>query len=155
MKFVLLSLLEEAPSHGYDLIRRLEERSHGFYSPSAGSIYPVLQKLQDKGLVSSQESDGRRVYSITEAGRAFMAERSEVKDHLKKMSEHRFDHFDKTKWQDSIDELSRLRQLFARHMGDLDENQVSSIKKSITEACRDIGEIIEPSAAGKEKGHDR
>jgi DNA-binding PadR family transcriptional regulator len=61
--------------HGYDLIRELEERSGGAWRPSPGSIYPTLQLLEDEGLVTSEEQDGKRVYTITDAGRAELEER--------------------------------------------------------------------------------
>jgi DNA-binding PadR family transcriptional regulator len=66
----LLTLLADKPMHGYDLIRELEERSGGQWRPSPGSIYPTLQMLEDEGLVTGEEQDGKRVYSITDAGRA-------------------------------------------------------------------------------------
>ncbi|WP_210479906.1 PadR family transcriptional regulator [Naasia sp. SYSU D00948] len=69
LRLYLLSLLEERPRHGYELIQALEERSGGTYSPSAGTVYPRLAKLEEEGLVR-RESDGRRtVYAITEQGR--------------------------------------------------------------------------------------
>jgi DNA-binding PadR family transcriptional regulator len=71
----LLSLLVDKPMHGYDLIRELEQRSGGMWRPSPGSIYPTLQLLEDEGLVTGQEQDGKRVYSITDAGRAELEER--------------------------------------------------------------------------------
>ena len=55
--------------HGYDVIRELEARSGGAWSPSPGSVYPTLQMLEDEGLVTSQEQDGKKVYSLTEDGR--------------------------------------------------------------------------------------
>ena len=59
----LLSLLEAGPKHGYELMKELEQRSHGSYRASAGTIYPKLQQLQDEGLVtSSSEDGGKRVY---------------------------------------------------------------------------------------------
>ncbi|MCU1570886.1 MAG: helix-turn-helix transcriptional regulator [Naasia sp.] len=68
-RLYLLALLEERPRHGYELIQALEERSGGTYSPSAGTIYPRLAKLEEEGLVA-RDTDGRRtVYSITDAGR--------------------------------------------------------------------------------------
>jgi DNA-binding PadR family transcriptional regulator len=63
--------------HGYDLIRELEERSGGMWRPSPGSVYPTLQLLEDEGLVTGREQDGKRVYSITDAGRAELQERRE------------------------------------------------------------------------------
>ncbi len=79
LKYVLLDLLQERPMHGYEMIKALEERSHGFYVPSAGSIYPTLQLLEDRELVVSSETNGKKVYSITDAGRAFLAERQQAK----------------------------------------------------------------------------
>lgn len=75
MKYVLLELIQERPMHGYEMIKALEEKSGGFYSPSPGSIYPTLQMLEDGGLVTANEVEGKRVYSITDSGRALLAER--------------------------------------------------------------------------------
>lgn len=75
MKFVLLELLQERPMHGYEMIKALEEKSSGFYTPSPGSIYPTLQMLEDRGFVTVQEIEGKKVYSITDAGRSMLAER--------------------------------------------------------------------------------
>jgi DNA-binding PadR family transcriptional regulator len=63
--------------HGYDLIRELEERSGGAWRPSPGSIYPTLQLLEDEGLVTSEERDGKRIYTINDAGRDKLEERRE------------------------------------------------------------------------------
>ncbi len=75
MKYVLLELLQERPMHGYEMMKALEEKSGGFYSPSPGSIYPTLQMLEDGGLVTANEAEGKKVYSITDTGRALLAER--------------------------------------------------------------------------------
>lgn len=77
VRLALLSLLDEAPGHGYDLMKRLEERSGGLYKASAGTIYPVLQQLEDEGRVRSAEEDGKKVYRITDAGRAEVREADE------------------------------------------------------------------------------
>ena len=63
--------------HGYEMMKALEEKSGGFYSPSPGSIYPTLQMLEDGGYVTSKETDGKKVYSITDAGRALLTERQQ------------------------------------------------------------------------------
>ena len=68
VRLALLSLLEDEPAHGYELMKRLEERSGGMYRASAGTVYPVLQQLEDEGLVRIQEEDGKKVYHLTEAG---------------------------------------------------------------------------------------
>ncbi len=75
VKYALLELVQERPMHGYEMMKALEEKSGGFYVPSAGSIYPTLQMLEDRGLVTVAESEGKKVYSITNEGRAFLSER--------------------------------------------------------------------------------
>jgi DNA-binding PadR family transcriptional regulator len=74
MKFALLELLVERPMYGYEMIKALEEKSGGFYTPSPGSIYPTLQMLEERGFVTSQEVEGKKVYSIAETGRALLEE---------------------------------------------------------------------------------
>jgi DNA-binding PadR family transcriptional regulator len=74
LKYMVLALLEEKPMHGYEVMQRLEEESGGYYSASPGSVYPVLQMLQDQKYVDSEEVEGKRVYRITESGRAFLEE---------------------------------------------------------------------------------
>jgi DNA-binding PadR family transcriptional regulator len=66
----VLALLAEKPMHGYQIISEIERRSGGAWTPSAGSVYPTLQLLSDEGLISAEMSDGRKVYSLTEAGQA-------------------------------------------------------------------------------------
>jgi DNA-binding PadR family transcriptional regulator len=72
VKFAILGLLKEKPRHGYDIIREMEERSGGVYSPSPGVIYPTLQALEDQDYVRSLEEDGKKVYSVTETGLAYL-----------------------------------------------------------------------------------
>src|SRR5215207_6154230 len=66
----VLTLLAEKPMHGYQIISEIAERSGGAWKPSPGSVYPTLQLLADEGLISAEESNGRKTYSLTEAGRA-------------------------------------------------------------------------------------
>ncbi|MCX4805682.1 helix-turn-helix transcriptional regulator [Streptomyces sp. NBC_01214] len=75
LRLYLLKLLDEAPRHGYEVIRLLEERFQGLYAPSAGTVYPRLAKLEAEGLVTHATEGGRKVYSITDAGRAELADR--------------------------------------------------------------------------------
>jgi DNA-binding PadR family transcriptional regulator len=65
----ILVVLLNKPMHGYEIISTIEENSHGMWRPSAGSIYPTLQLLEEKGLLSAQEMDGKKVYTLTDAGR--------------------------------------------------------------------------------------
>jgi DNA-binding PadR family transcriptional regulator len=72
VKFVILRLLKEKPRHGYEIIKDLEERLAGCYTPSAGTVYPTLQLLEDQGYVRAEEQDGKKVYHITPEGERFL-----------------------------------------------------------------------------------
>jgi DNA-binding PadR family transcriptional regulator len=68
LKYALLDLLKERPKHGYEMMKELEERMGGFYAPSAGAVYPTLQLLEDRGWVTSEAVEGKKVYKITDEG---------------------------------------------------------------------------------------
>jgi DNA-binding PadR family transcriptional regulator len=72
----LLTLLAEEPRNGYQLMQEIERRSEGVWRPSPGSVYPALQQLEDEGLVRAEETDGRKLFHLTEAGRAAADETS-------------------------------------------------------------------------------
>ena len=74
VKYLVLELLAEGPRHGYDIIKGIEERRG--VRPSAGSVYPTLQLLEDGGFVTSETIDGKRVYTITDSGRELLANRA-------------------------------------------------------------------------------
>ena len=76
IKFLLLEVLKEGPRHGYEIINDLEGRFRG-YRPSPGSVYPTLQMLEEGGFVTSREVDGKKVYTITDAGLKLLEERGE------------------------------------------------------------------------------
>lgn len=76
LRLYLLSLLDEAPRHGYDVIQALSDRTGGTYTPSAGTVYPRLAKLEEEGLVTKTVDGRKTVYAITDAGRAEVAARA-------------------------------------------------------------------------------
>src|SRR5436305_3800530 len=107
MKYVILKLLKDKPRHGYEVMKELEERLHGCYSPSPGTVYPTLQWLEDEGLVSAKEVDGKKVYEITDQGRQFLEEHKDVVEDI----------FDRVK--DAVDQalggsMSELNQAVGR-----------------------------------------
>ena len=75
VRAAILALLSERPMHGYEMIKELEERTAGAWVPSAGSIYPTLQLLEDEGLVTGDETEGKRRFTLTGAGSTAAAER--------------------------------------------------------------------------------
>jgi DNA-binding PadR family transcriptional regulator len=82
LRLYLLTLLDERPRHGYELIKALEDRFYGLYTPSAGTIYPRLAALEDAGLVTHEMVAGRKVYRLTDAGREEVAARGDELDDL-------------------------------------------------------------------------
>jgi DNA-binding PadR family transcriptional regulator len=77
VRAALLLLLEEEPRNGYQLIQAIEQRTGGVWRPSPGAVYPALQQLEDEGLVRAEEADGRRVFQLTDEGRAYVEENRE------------------------------------------------------------------------------
>lgn len=77
MRNAVLALLGEQELNGYGLINAIAEKSNGLWRPSAGSIYPALGLLEDEGLIQPTEADGKKVFQLTEAGRAHLSEHAE------------------------------------------------------------------------------
>ncbi len=151
LKYVILDLLEDKPSHGYEVIRALEKRSRGFYSPSPGSVYPTLQLLEDLGYVTATQRDGKKVYVVTDEGRKFLEEhRRSVEDIWGRVSGG---------WDPELagevheirHELGDLARLFGRKMraGRIDRDKLRRIREVIVRAVREIEVILE------ERGDDR
>jgi DNA-binding PadR family transcriptional regulator len=122
LRYMILTLLAEQPMHGYEVMQALSREAAGLYTPSAGSVYPVLQLLQDQGYVTSDERDGKRVYSITDAGREFLKENSDRVD----------DVFDRIS-----DYTSRFR---GSEMRDLTRSFIKFAQVSFEEAVRGAGD---------------
>lgn len=78
IRLALLSMLEAGAKHGYELMKELETKSGGIYKASAGAIYPALQQLEDEGMVTSDTAGGKRVYSLTDAGKAEVQRESQT-----------------------------------------------------------------------------
>ena len=76
IKYHLLEMLKDTPRHGYEIIGELEQRSGG-YRPSPGSVYPTLQMLEEGGFLTSEQIDGKKVYTVTDEGRRLLEERGE------------------------------------------------------------------------------
>lgn len=83
LRLVLLKLIGDEARHGYDLIRAIEEMTHGAYAPSPGVVYPTLTMLEDQGLIEEQRSEGsRKAFAATAEGRALLEERKEEVEEL-------------------------------------------------------------------------
>ncbi|MFK2872006.1 PadR family transcriptional regulator [Dyella lipolytica] len=89
LKLLLLALIEQQPRHGYDLIRTIEEMFHGHYSPSPGAVYPTLTMLEEMGHATVEnEQGGRKLYAITDQGRAFLEANRAAVDAMTERNRH-------------------------------------------------------------------
>jgi DNA-binding PadR family transcriptional regulator len=150
LKFVILRLLEKKPMHGYEVMRALEEESGGCYRASAGSVYPTLQMLEDQGYVESAEEGGKKVYRITEAGKAHLHKNSDVVDEISERVSDFTNRYFRTEMRDLGKTFSRFAQVaFERTVkwpGDPDV--VQQIKDIIERATHDL-EGVRPRRTGE------
>lgn len=146
VKYLILDALEDAPRHGYEIIQIIEERSKGAYRPSAGVIYPTLQLLDETGLVSGTEREGRKTYTITAAGRAELERnRDTVRDF--------YDQQDDAPWEAYAEELGEFSrrlmglvktvQRAARH-GRINAKSIRQLRKILDETIARVEETLEP-----------
>ncbi len=138
-KYIILHHLKDRPSYGYEIIRALEERFHGFYVPSPGVVYPTLQMFEEMGYVTAVEQDGKKVYTITDEGRRFLAEQGEfgekIENHIKKGWWHpeNIDDISET-----MREFERLARLLSDKTRTGDTEKLRHIRKVISRAYEDI-----------------
>ncbi|WP_411912675.1 PadR family transcriptional regulator [Staphylococcus pettenkoferi] len=85
LQYVILKMLGDEPKHGYQIIKELEEQFKGFYSPSPGSVYPILQMLEDREFVSTARDGKKKVYTITDEGREFLKDNPEQQEFEERM----------------------------------------------------------------------
>jgi DNA-binding PadR family transcriptional regulator len=119
LRLYLLKLLEESPRHGYEVIRLLQDRFLGVYSPSPGTIYPRLARLEEEGLVTHEVVKGKKVYRLTDAGRAEL--------------EHRMDELAELE-----EELTESVRDIAREVQEDVRDTVRSLREELTQAARDM-----------------
>jgi DNA-binding PadR family transcriptional regulator len=119
LRLYLLRLLDEEPRHGYEVIRLLRDRFMGVYAPSPGTIYPRLARLEEEGLVTHDEDNGRKVYRITEAGRAELRSRGDELDELE-------------------EELSASVSDIVREVREDVRDTVRSLREELTRAAREM-----------------
>ena len=148
LKYVILQLLEEKPRHGYEIIKALEERFGGMYSPSAGTVYPTLTLLEDLGYASvSVEDSGKKIYSITDEGRAYLAQnKSAVDDIFERITE-----LGSTFLSDAVMEVNRaikdVAQATYRAAPRVfrDKDTLAKIRDTLERAAKEIDEIVRAS----------
>jgi DNA-binding PadR family transcriptional regulator len=142
LKYVLLELIKDTPRHGYDIIRELEEQSHGMYKPSPGVIYPTLQMLEEMGYAVSTEQEGKKVYTITATGREFL-EKKNVTSDLRNRIKHRWSFKNIGKTIMVMKEYHALEDLLGRVVRGQDADKLQRIRDILVQTYDDIESIIE------------
>ncbi len=97
LQFIILQMLEEESRHGYQIIKDLEERFKGFYSPSPGSVYPILQMLEDRDFVSISKEGNKKIYTITDEGKTFLKENVDQDEFTKRLEQFKNVDFEQMK----------------------------------------------------------
>jgi DNA-binding PadR family transcriptional regulator len=147
VKFVVLRLLKEKPMHGYEVMRALEERMAGCYSPSAGTVYPTLQLLEDEGYVRAVETDGKKVYHITPEGEHYLEQHRDLLDEI-------LDRVRETVRDFTGGGVGEVQQAFARLAGVTfkrawrrgpDDPTLKRVAEILKKAAEDIERAWEPS----------
>ncbi len=142
LKYVILDLVKDKPSHGYEIIRALEERFNGFYTPSAGSVYPTLQMLEDMDYVTSAERDGKKVYAITDEGRRHLEENKEHVDGIKSRMQGHCGGHSRENFRETAREMRDLGMMLHGRARDLSEDQWKKIREIVHRATGEIEAVI-------------
>ena len=142
LKHVILDLIQDKPCYGYEVIRAIEERSHGLYTPSPGVIYPTLQMLEEMGYASVTEQEEKKVYAITEEGRQFLAERQDLADKVKSRMRDYW-HPDNTGvFGKMMHEFDGFRGLMRRRLRHADPETMQRIREVLSKAYQEIETIL-------------
>jgi DNA-binding PadR family transcriptional regulator len=143
LKYVILDLLKEKPRHGYEIIRELEGISHGLYTPSPGAVYPTLQMLEEMGYTKAAERDGKKIYTITEEGLKFLAERKDSADEVRSQMKHKWDFKNIGRMIMIMKEYHALENVLGEGLRSLDADKMQRIRQVLTGAYEAINEILE------------
>ena len=144
MKYVILKLLREKPMHGYEVMKALEEQTHGCYSPSPGTVYPTLQWLEDEGLVRGNDESGKKIYATTEEGLAFLEENRGTVDDI-------FDRVEETIESIFTDPMPEITRLVGKLVPNVyrsawrfreDEEKRRRVQTILEQAVKDLDELV-------------
>jgi len=143
LKYVILELIKDRPRHGYDIIRELEEQSYGTYKPSPGVIYPTLQMLEEMGYASSDEQEGKKVYTITEEGTQFLAKKKNHTNGVKSQIKRKWSFKNIGKMVMVMKEYHALENLLSRGVRGQDADKMQRIRDILIQTYNDIESILE------------
>jgi DNA-binding PadR family transcriptional regulator len=144
-KYLILDLLKDKPHYGYELIRELEDKFHGFYAPSPGTVYPTLQYLEDMGYVTSKEQDGKRVYTITQEGLKFLEEQSKTVDDVWERMRCGWGHWNsefRDQMRDAMREIADIGRLVGQKARRINGDRMRRIGEVLKRAYAEVEKII-------------
>jgi DNA-binding PadR family transcriptional regulator len=141
LRYVILHLISEKPSHGYEIIKSIEERLAGAYAPSPGVIYPMLTMLEEMGWASSTTEGTRKLYSITEEGAKALAENKAMVDALFSRIEHMRQEFSRQRPQQIERAIENLRMALRMKLGSLTTEQIHAVTDILDDATKKIERI--------------
>jgi DNA-binding PadR family transcriptional regulator len=143
LKYILLDLIKDKPRHGYEIIRELEEQSHGFYKPSPGVVYPTLQMLEEMGYTSSTEEEGKKIYSISKEGLEFLAKKKDIANGVRSQIKHKWSFKNIGRMAQVMKEYHELEHLLGRGFRSLDADRTERIRQVLISAYQEIETILE------------
>ncbi|WP_232823405.1 PadR family transcriptional regulator [Dyella sp. C9] len=139
LKLILLALIAEQPRHGYELIRTIEEMFDGAYAPSPGAVYPTLTLLEELGYANVESGDGKKLYSITAEGQAFLAENKDAVDAVMSRMQQTAQMFSRAAAPMALREaMHNLKRALFIHGGPWDAAEVKRIREIIQKAADEI-----------------
>ena len=138
LRLYLLRVLRDGPRSGYDVIRLLEDNFLGLYAPSTGTIYPRLHRLATEGLVDREQSGGRQIYTLTEAGRAELERRKDELDALEDQISTRQKELARTVQEQTDITVEQVRDELDRAAGQLRRGQRQGIASEVGGAIADV-----------------
>jgi DNA-binding PadR family transcriptional regulator len=137
-KYILLQYIKEKPSYGYEIIRAMQERFHSFYVPSPGSVYPTLQLLEEMGYATTRESEGKKVYTITEEGKKYLDDRKESRERIKKQIRDYWNPENIDDIMETMRQFDRLGHLIREKARNGDVKKLNRMQKALTRAYEEI-----------------
>jgi len=145
LRLIALALIAEQPRHGYEIIKLLEDKTAGWYSPSPGIVYPTLTFLEEAGYITAQVEGAKKLYTITEEGRAHLAENRDFVDAvLERMSavgekaKRIREHFARPEYDDEDDRRGRRRGRGHRGHDDDDRSDVPPLVRAALHNLREV-----------------
>lgn len=145
IKYLVLDLLKEKSRYGYEIIKELEDKFQGFYTPSPGSVYPTLQWFEEMGYVTSSSQDGKKIYTITDEGRKFLEERAEpageVRRHMKAWCNGWSDEA-KGEFREAMHAFGDLGRTLGLKARKVSKEKLSKIREVISKATSEIEDIL-------------